>query len=240
MKKATVRTLVLTLVLALLCMGAQAADTSAVVGTWYLNAMEFNGASIHPSIAGMEMTLVLNEDGSTAMQMTGADAEAGTWTLEGETVTIENEFSPAIFILEGDTLVMDQGEDGKMIYGKEKVEAVPFEAAPIQSATDVAEFDGVWNGTSVDFAGMVLPIAMGEMELTFTVTGGMVQLNLVQPDTEISGEARGELVDGALVVSVDASGITRELRANLLEDGTMVIVLEPEAAATTIYCEKAE
>ena len=240
MKTITIRTLILTLVFALLCVGTGVADAGGVVGTWYLNAVEMNGASINPSVMGMEMTIVLHEGGSADMQMTGDDDTVGTWTVEGETVTIDDGISPAAFTLEGDTLVMAQEGVGKMIFGKEKAEAVAFEAAPIKRVTDVTSFDGVWNGTNIDFAGAIVPIAMAGVELTFTVTGGTVQLHLVRGGTEISGENQWDLIDGALVVSITDGDVSRALKANLLEDGMLAVVLEPETAATTVYCEKAE
>ena len=77
--------------LAMLLSAAVVAEATDFTGMWYLNNMEMEGMTVSAAEFGMEMTFDLKEDGTVdAHQARGeeTDDKQGTWTAEGDTVTI--------------------------------------------------------------------------------------------------------------------------------------------------------
>ena len=76
MKKLLATLLALTmLVSAVVCCAV--AETADITGEWY------------GSVFGMSMTLTLHEDGTYTMSMIGEEAEPGTWSFDGTTLTLD-------------------------------------------------------------------------------------------------------------------------------------------------------
>ena len=118
--------LVLALCLAC-CMGFACAEEDGS-GTWYL----VDVMGMDPSAMGIEMTMILNGDGTAEVQtnMSAEDAsKTGTWVLEGNQVVVTIDDSPQTFEITEDGLQADMG--GGMIgtFGHEKREAAPAPTA---------------------------------------------------------------------------------------------------------------
>ena len=77
----------LIIALAMLCLMVPAmAEETLPTGEWYLISVSAEGTQVDPAVFGMEMTLTLNEDGTCTM--VSEETEEGTWTFEGNTLTI--------------------------------------------------------------------------------------------------------------------------------------------------------
>lgn len=229
--------IVLTLVLSLIVAGAEALVATDVAGTWYLNTIEMNGASISPEVMGMEMTMTLNEDKSTVLVASGQNDTAGTWMIENDELTVDDGITAQVFALVDDTLVTEMF-GMTMSFGKEKVEAPAVEIASVRIATDISEFDGTWRGVQVDYMGTIVPLALVQMDLTMTISGGEVQLNMMQGDQIITQEMTGELVEGALLAAWGEGETMNSVILELHEDGALSYSMTADETTATIYCEK--
>ena len=107
MKKILALTLILVMVFALCACGG---GKNAAVGTWKLTGLFEGGEdySAYLAMLGMDMTLVLNEDGTGSMEMMGEKIDV-TWG-DGK-ITNEGESIP--FSVDGDKLTME--EDGSQL-----------------------------------------------------------------------------------------------------------------------------
>ncbi len=108
MKKIVALTLVLVMVLALAACGGGSSMSAA--GTWKLTGMTKDGQdySEYLSMLGMEITMVLNDDGTGYMEAMGEKVDV-TWdesgiTSQGETIS---------YTLDGDKLTFE--EDGSQM-----------------------------------------------------------------------------------------------------------------------------
>lgn len=236
--------LTLALALTLLCGGAQLAFASSeVAGTWYLNNMEMEGMSIAPASMGMEMTITLNEDNTALIQISGEEDETGTWTLEGDQVSITSgEETLSLTLSEGALTVEEDGM--KMIFGQEKVEAEAFVAAPVRTGVALEDFDGVWSATTLDMMGMQMPVASMGMEMTLSIEGGKAQVTATSEGEDEQSEMTGSLADDVLTLSAPAAeGEDAETMAlKLHEDGTMSYSeeMDGEDGSVTLYFQKVE
>ena len=109
MKKIVALTLVLVMVLALCACGG----SKTAAGTWKLTGMTQNGQDYSDYIAFMQITMVLNDDGTGTMEAMGEKADV-TWNESG--ITSQGETIP--YTLDGDKLIMAQ--DGtEMIFTRQ-------------------------------------------------------------------------------------------------------------------------
>ena len=214
------------LALAMLLSMAAIAETTDYIGVWYLNKLAMEGMELSASSMGMEMTMEIKEDGTASLNgvVEGEEqVEEGTWTLEGETLTVTLDESGMDFTLVEGNLVAES--DGlSMIFGREKVEEEPF--VPAEPKADAAEADyaGAWVSFAMDMGGMYMDPALFGMGLNASVEGTTLTV-----DGFLFSNETYELTfaDGALSFkaedpeSVMIAGITLQL----LEDDTMSITM---------------
>ena len=146
----------LVLVLCMACMLIPAMAEESAAGTWYLVEMTQNGVVINPAEMGMNWTITLNEDGtaSNSMTMMGETQEKeGTWTQEGETVTITIDDQPQAFTLTDGNLI-PADESMPAVFSKE-APAVAEKPAPVAAESEDA-FVGEWDMTAIDMMGMYM------------------------------------------------------------------------------------
>ena len=112
MKKIVALTLVLVMVLALCACGG---GSKTAAGTWKLTGMTQDGQdySEYLSMLGMEITMVLNEDGTGTMEAMGQKVDV-TWDESG--ITSQGETIP--YTLDGDKLTMAQ-DGAEMIFTRQ-------------------------------------------------------------------------------------------------------------------------
>ena len=67
------------------------AVAEGVTGTWYMVELETNGTKVNPAAMGVNWTMVLNGDGTAENKldsMGDVQEASGTWTADGDTVTV--------------------------------------------------------------------------------------------------------------------------------------------------------
>ena len=224
-----------------------AAQTSNYTGTWHLNSMEMDGVTLSPADVGMEMIMILYDDGTAELAMTDEMGEAGSWVLDGETLTVTVDGDPLDFALTAEGKLVAEMGDTTMVLGRDKPEQ-SFTPAPEIPANDISDFDGTWTVSMVKAFGMTVPFAaMGDMGLTDPTI--IIQNGTVTTFGEMV--ETGVLADGKLVIEsvVDVTiDETADETADdtydeafgktfsLLEDGTMSM----DYMEIIFYCEKVE
>jgi len=152
--------------------GMAGASETEQAGTWYLASGQQNGMNMDASLLsamGMNMTLVLNEDGTAVMNMSGTEQQ-GAWDEE-KSVLMFNEVEIPYEIKDG-TLQISQ-EDGAMIFSREKPEVKPVELAPEVSDPQPGDFNGTWKAVTYVAMELPLPLKMMGSDFTLTISDGV-------------------------------------------------------------------
>lgn len=232
MKKLLACLLVLSLALAgLTAMALEAAD---VVGTWYINSVEMNGATMNPATLGVEMTFTLNEDGTVQMIAMGTE-ESGDWTLEGDTVMVDG----VAFTLADGNLTGEIQAGLVAVFGQEQATAEAYEGAPVVAAADISDFDGEWQGTLMVVSGISIPIDASTMTFTASITNGAIKLTSAEGEKTETTEMQGTIENGMILATDESGEAAVPVQLELREDGTMSVTYSADAVDLQIYFEPA-
>ena len=221
----------LIIALAMLCLMVPAmAEETLPTGEWYLISVSAEGTQVDPAVFGMEMTLTLNEDGTCTM--VSEETEEGTWTFEGNTLTITDANSETVLTYEEGLLKLDVS-DGYMIFSQEK--ATPVELPNVVPAESEDAFLGNWVMTIAVVGDMAIPAEATDMAVTMTVEPGKV--TMVNGEDTVNAETAFE--EGALSFTDEESGTFVKLELN--DDGSISYTVEVDAeTAMTFYFVKAD
>lgn len=114
MKRTMLRvfSLLLVVVLAFSLAACGGSDSNDLTGTtWALSGGSQEGVTVDKatleSILGGEMTYSFEKDGKATMALAGVSVE-GTWSQDGDTVTMEAQGQSFTLTIDGDKLLMDQ------------------------------------------------------------------------------------------------------------------------------------
>lgn len=185
--------------------GLTMAEEADLTGEWNLQSMNQGGMEMNASLLsllGMDMVLVLNEDGTATMTMMGGEEGVGTWTES--TITINEDEVP--YRLEDGLLVMEK-DDEKMVFGREG--GSNSSLAPAVTVTDPAEFDGTWTAETYVAMGIALPLQDIGVQISLTIADGKAAVSEAVLDLENEGEV--------------SDSMEAEFDAVLQEDGTLYI-----------------
>ena len=233
MKKAIAALMVLSMLLSAVAV-AEAAD---VTGTWYLNEMQMEGQSFNPADFGYEITMELKDDGTAQLTAPDEDPQAGTWTLEGDKLTVTVDDEPLEMTLADGTLTVEQDGMG-MVFGREHTESPSFEpAAPVEAAQE--DFAGTWVATKIGMDGAYYDVSLltsamgGEGDITAVIEGTTITLNgFLFSNTSLPLQ----YADGALSFSgTDEAGSVGAITVRLLEDGMLAVELEATGSSFVFY-----
>lgn len=237
--------LILALCLATMMVSALAED---VTGTWYLNGGYANGVEMDISSMGISMEFTFNADGSAKvyMEMYGqAQSADGTWTLDGDKLTVTVDGSPLELKYEGDRLAVEASEGTWLYLGREKPVAKEF-AAPI-TAESIEQFNGDWVGTAASVMGVTVSISeagMDEMGVMSIQDGNIVMRGVDTDGSATETPLTGEFKDGKLFASIEMMGVNMDMTFELLEDGTlqctMAVAVEGMNMEVMLYYAPAE
>ena len=224
----------LVLILCMACMLVSAVADDDISGDWYA------------SYFGMPMTMTLNADGTASMAAEGVgDLGTATWTLENGKFTMtetENGMVSEGTYIDG-VLALDN--DGQLLeFTREPVQGITIAEVNPEAAAE--DFEGKWAPAYVNFEGMTLDAAASG------VTFGVIIEN---SSLRFEGEAESMTFfvgtdaipmayeNGALNFSVelanDAAPMTITLRAEILQDGMLALVLDTGMGSMTVYFVKA-
>ena len=211
--------------------------TDTFLGTWYMVEMSQDGVTIDPATMGLDITLILNEDGTFEMGLAG-ESEQGTW---------EATDAGLVLTLGEDTLdiVVGDGELTSDLYGMPvKFSREPGEAATAPekiTAESEDAFLGEYKADLIDMFGMLMPVSVMGMEGSVTIEPGKVIIKSEATDQNAESETFGQLIseehefattfaDGVLKYVDDSTIVTINSIIALTETGVMLTQEEdPEA-----------
>lgn len=216
----------LILVLCMACMLIPAMAEESIAGEWYY------------SYAGITMVLVLGEDGSASFTMPGAEsASAGTWTLDGEKITITIEDSPAEGTYADGKITLGEG-DAVMAFTREKPEEIKI--AEVNPAAAVEDFDGEWTPKYVGANGMTVDVSMAGQEMPGVILkDGALKFTGSSSISSVFGTNSLPLTfaDGALSFSLSLGEMALTIKAEMLQDGMIAVTLDV-GMTLVLYMEK--
>ena len=95
------------------CGGGDSKDTDLTGTTWALSGGSQGDTTVDKAtletLLGGEMTFTFAEEGKVTMAMSGVEAE-GTWSQDGTTVTVEAGGQTNTMTIDGDKLLLEQGD----------------------------------------------------------------------------------------------------------------------------------
>ncbi len=241
MKK--IAALILALMMACAMLPAMA-EAATVAGTWYLTGLTIEGTTMQPSMFGLDMTLVLNEDNTAVFTVTqGAGEEPvskdGSWELaEGSVVVTAGEDTLSLDIAE-DTLTTDFPGLGLLVFSQAAPEAFQL-PSPVVAETEDA-FLGTWTVNAMNMAGQYVPFDMlGELTGGATITlviesGKAVETEATEANTKET-VFTSEFADGLLTMTApNAVTGENEVRTYVLNDDGSISFSNDEMGLTAYY-----
>ena len=210
------------------------AENAALTGEWYLQTLKMGDEEMNAASIGIVMTLELKEDGSAEM-----NDMTGTWTAEGEKVTITFEDEAAEAAFTGDTLTL-VSEDETMVFTRDRVEQI--EVADVNPEAAAEDFAGEWICKYAGSGDMVLNAeALGMGNTTATVADGKLALAGNESFTILFGPDPIEMTyaNGSMSYTADIAGISLIMEATLLQDGMLCLTVSM-GEETSLYFEKAQ
>jgi len=230
----------LILVMLLICMALPVMAEEEVTGDWYLKTMKMGDQEYDAAAIGYVITMTLNADGTMAMAMPGEEPVLGTWTLEGDKITVSADDSPVEgTVSEGMIILAEDG--GEMIFTRETVEAIAL--AAVKAAESGEEFYGDWTCVYVEMDGSVMELAaigMGVPSMSISETAmeffdeddGTLTTLLKVNKLEAPVFAEGKLSAKAVA---DALNPNFAVEAELLEDGMLKLTVVANDSPMILY-----
>lgn len=235
--------MLLALAMALSMMGAAVAEGESV--TLYLVGAATNGMLFAPDTLGMDMSFVLNADGTgTATATTGAEPEQSdcTWVEDETQVTITVDGDAMTFVANEEGILVGE-MSGVAMYLSLTDEPLVKSYVPAAPKADAAleDFNGAWVTTLAEAYGMQMIMMNQSMSLAFVDGTGV--LTVAQGENTVQGNVTGVLQEVNMEdgTAVSALVLTNEDQSStmmmmLLEDG--VISFTEASTGVVFYFEQ--
>jgi len=218
----------LILVLCMACMLIPAmAESAAATGIWYAKTMKMGDMEMDMASIGMAITVELNEDGTATMTASGQEPTPGTWTLEGDQITLIDETNTMTGTVTADTLTLEL--DGQTMILTREEPAAAIEPAAVKAAASAEEFYGNYVLSLLDMDGALLDV--GAMGFTTGVSISADKIEIVPSSEEdtfailimLMDLSPAGFEDGALKLVSGTNPDNIQASAQLLEDGMIKV-----------------
>lgn len=235
----------LILVMLLICMAIPTMAEEDITGDWYLKTMKSGDQEYDAASIGYVIVMTLNADGSAVMTMPGQEPVTGTWTLEGNKITVTADDAPVEGTVSEGAIILEQ--DGmEMVFTREEVSAITL--AEVKAAESAEEFYGNWTCVYLEMEGKVMEISivgMGVPSVAISENGmeffdeGDGTLTLILKMNKLGAPvfAEGKL---AVKAAADALNPNFTVDAELLEDGMLKLTLVSNDSPMILYFTPAE
>ncbi|MBR3763686.1 MAG: hypothetical protein IKK57_03940 [Clostridia bacterium] len=197
--------LLLALVLAVtLCLGAMAEEVN-YVGAWTLTEIRSGELVMDPATLGMDMAIVLNEDGTCTLSTLGV-TETGTWAAVEGGVALTDASGTT------DTVTY---RDGALVMASEGIEmiltpAAEGEYAEILAGQTMENFAGNWVLEHEETTYGVYSVEALGAEMTVVITGTDAVIEMVTTS--------GAMTFNAICETEEADGLGTIMWASFLDD----------------------
>lgn len=238
----------LVLILCMACMLVPAMAEEDITGDWYLVEITVEDQTINPADMGMSQMYSFKEGGvleATSEIMGQQDAQTGTWTIDGNAVTMTL----------GDTTVSGTIVDGKITFDANGQIGVLSKEAPVASVKPTVAagsedaFIGTWTLSAIDMMGVHMEGDKLEGYAgTMTIEAGKVISDIAMQGQESQKEEMpSKFEEGKLVLTLDTTGEAAELMKQLgmelpesatielMEDGSILYSTEILGMSVGMY-----
>ena len=195
-------------------------DAGNYIGKWYADTLEMEGEVYPVAEMGLEMYLILNDDG-TAEYFDGETTESSTWAFENGALIVDE---VVIQVTEDGRLLMED-EDSKLYFAK--TDAAPAAAeAPVSSDGDA--YVGTWQADTLEMEGEIYPVAEMGLEMFFTLNADGTAESY---DGEIAETGTWTLENGVVMLDGMAMTYTDEGQLVMEEDGMKLVFVKTDSVS---------
>lgn len=214
---------------------ADMADRSQAVGSWYLSVLESEGMQFNPDDFGLSMVITLNADGTAELADDISGASMGTWSFDGIIVSILHDDESVDGVLaDGELRVLDENTDVLMIFRREKSAMDVYLPADPRTDATLEDYQGFWQATLFDFAGMQLPMESVNLKMELEISGETANITSNESGEDESFTSPVTFDGGALTLTGKDS---LPMRFELLQDGRLRYAEETEGETVAMYFE---
>ena len=230
----------LILALCMVCMLVPAVAEEDVTGEWYLKTMKQGETEYDAGAIGYNITMTLNADGTgTMLSPTSEEPTPGSWTLEGDKITVTFEDSPIGGTVADGKITLSEGEIS-MVFTREKPEGI--KVADVNPAAAAEDFEGTWEIAYVGYNGMIIdPSTTGQEMPGLVVENGAMKFTGNSSMSQAFGTNAIPLTfaDGALGMSVSMGETSYGIKLEMLEDGMLALTANMGSTEVYMYFVKA-
>ena len=213
----------LLLVLCMACMLVPAVADEAFTGDWYLKTMIMGETEYDAAAMGYNISMSINEDGTmTMISPTSPDPIPGTWTLEGDQITVTVEEEPASGPVTAESITL-ASKEYTMIFTREAPAAIVL--ADVKAAGAAEDFYGSYLCKYVEMEGSLMDISTMGYATGLTVSADGLEI-LPTNDDDMMAFTLGIMAmspagfeDGALKLTSGTNPEGMDSKLELLEDG---------------------
>ena len=230
----------LILALCMVCMLVPAVAEEDVTGEWYLKTMKQGETEYDAGAIGYNITMTLNADGTgTMLSPASEEPTPGSWTLEGDKITVTFEDSPIGGTVADGKITLSEGEIS-MVFTREKPEGI--KVADVNPAAAAEDFEGTWEIAYVGYNGMIIdPSTTGQEMPGLVVENGAMKFTGNSSMSQAFGTNAIPLTfaDGALGMSVSMGETSYGIKLEMLEDGMLALTANMGSTEVYMYFVKA-
>lgn len=219
----------LILILCMACMLVPAMADAAVTGDWYLKTMKMGDTEYDAAAMGYSMAMTLNEDGSVVMNVPSSGESTGTWTLDGENITVDIDGMPASGPVAEDSITLEA--DGQvMVFTREAPVAITV--ADVKAAEAAEDFYGSYTAAYIDMAGSMMDVAAMGYPTGVTITAEAFDVNPASEEDMFAltlgmmALTPADMEDGALKMTSATNPEGIDAKLEMLEDGMVKLTVE--------------
>lgn len=217
------------------------ADEASPAGSWYLNTVIYKDFPVPAYAFGMDMTLALNNDGTSATALTGYATLEGTWSMKNNLVTVASEgvSDQYTYDIADDTLTADSSEGMSLVFGRNPAEKVVYGQSPIDYAVSAEDFYGSWFCIAVQAGEVQTHPILANMTLAMSIDAYEAACVHLIGETNIGWVGGvGEIVNGEMPIDVISELEPLELKLHIDQDGILSYTDGDEGALVTYYFQR--
>ena len=230
----------LILALCMVCMLVPAVAEEDVTGEWYLKTMKQGETEYDAGAIGYNITMTLNADGTgTMLSPASEEPTPGSWTLEGDKITVTFEDSPIGGTVADGIITLSEGEM-VMTFSREANEVI--QVAEVNPAAAAEDFEGTWDIAYVGYNGLIIdPSTTGQEMPGLVVENGAMKFTGNNSLSQAFGTNTIPLTfaDGALGMSVSMDETSYGIKLEMLEDGMLALTAAIGSMSVQMFFVKA-
>ena len=200
--------------------------------------------------SGYAVVLTLNADGSFSMEVAGMGGAEGTWTLEGEALSLTAEGQTLVYDVKdgkisasqgGETLEFTRAGDEEAAPAAEtapaEVKAAEVTFADVNPDAAAEDFNGEWCIQYVAAGDEIAANDTGEVTADIAIKDGGITFGSGSGFSELFGDKALEMefAGGAFSYSRDFFGVSLSFRIEMLQDGMAAVTIDVSGNGAILY-----